>query len=254
MKRPLIAAFDYGIALIVLLAGWWYATGPMALPPYLLPSPQRTWSALEALAASGELWVHLGFTLRNLLVGLALGTLVGVALAWLINRLPKLATWLDGPLVIVQTAPKIALAPLFVVWFGFGMLSKVLLIFSLVFFPVFVGAQAGFRSIDPKMIDLARLLGLNPLQRFWRIEGPAALPDMFVGLRIGAVQALVGAVLSEWMAGKFGLGYLMTLASATFKAPLLFAAVLLTVALGLILHVILVLIEKKLLSWKGMAS
>lgn len=251
MSRRLSAAVDYTLALAALLLAWWFATGPMGLPTYLLPSPAKTWNALVGVAISGDLWVHLGFTLQNIVLGLMLGCLAGVALAYVMTRFPKLAIWLDGPLVILQTAPKIALAPLFIVWFGFGVFSKIILIFSLVFFPVFIGAIAGFRALDAKMKDLARLLGLGGQQRFRHIELPAAMPEIFVGLKIGAVQALVGAVLAEWMAGKLGLGYLMTFASATYKTPLLFAAVGMTVVLGLLLHVALTVLERWLLSWKG---
>ncbi|MBP2551803.1 NitT/TauT family transport system permease protein [Neorhizobium galegae] len=251
MAKRLAAWVDYALALILLLAAWWFATGPMEMPTYLLPSPLRTWNALVGIAVTGELCVHLGFTLQNIVLGLVLGCVAGVALAYLMTRFPKLAVWLDGPLVILQTAPKIALAPLFVVWFGFGILSKIILIFSLVFFPVFIGSVAGFRSLDPKLKDLAKLLGLSTFQRFRQIELPSAMPEVLVGLKIGAVQALVGAVLAEWMSGKFGLGYLMTFASATYKTPLLFAAVLMTVVLGLLLHVMLTMLENRLLSWKG---
>ncbi|CDN57474.1 Putative aliphatic sulfonates transport permease protein SsuC (plasmid) [Neorhizobium galegae bv. officinalis bv. officinalis str. HAMBI 1141] len=251
MNRRFSAAVDYTLALGVLLFVWWFATGPMALPAFLLPSPLRTWNALVTIALTGELWRHLGFTLQNIVLGLILGCIAGIAIAYVMTRFPRLAVWLDGPLVILQTAPKIALAPLFVVWFGFGVLSKIILIFSLVFFPVFVGAVAGFRTLDPKMKDLSKLLGLSAVQRFRQIELPAAMPEIFVGLKIGAVQALVGAVLAEWMSGKVGLGYLMTFASATYKTPLLFAAVLMTVVLGLVLHVALTILERRLLSWKG---
>ena len=251
MAKRLSAWIDYALALLVLLVAWWFATGPMEMPTYLLPSPLRTWNALLGIAITGELWIHLGFTLQNIILGLVLGCVAGISLAYLMTRFPKLAVWLDGPLVILQTAPKIALAPLFVVWFGFGILSKIILIFSLVFFPVFIGAIAGFRSLDPKMKDLSKLLGLSTFQRFRQIELPSAMPEVFVGLKIGAVQALVGAVLAEWMSGKVGLGYLMTFASATYKTPLLFAAVLMTVVLGLLLHVALTILENRLLSWKG---
>lgn len=251
MTKRLTAWIDYALALVVLGGAWWFATGPMAMPTYLLPSPMRTWNALVGIAVSGDLWLHLGYTVQNIVLGLILGLVAGIALAYVMTRFPKLAIWLDGPLVILQTAPKIALAPLFVVWFGFGVLSKIILIFSLVFFPVFIGAIAGFRTLDPKMKDLSRLLGLSNIQRFRQIELPSAMPEIFVGLKIGAVQALVGAVLAEWMSGKLGLGYLMTFAGATYKTPLLFAAVLLTVVLGLLMHVVLTMLENRLLSWKG---
>lgn len=249
-KARLLAALDYGLALGMLALAWWLLTGPIAIPAFLLPSPSRTWDALFRSASSGELWMHLGFTLQNIVLGLSLGCIVGTATGYAMEQAPKLAAWLDGPLVIAQTAPKIALAPLFIVWFGFGVMSKVILIFSLVFFPVFIGTIAGFRSIDPKMKDLAILTGLNRLQRFCRIELPCAMPEIFVGLRIGAIQALVGAILAEWMAGKRGLGYLMTYASATYKTPLLFAAVLVTVMLGLLMHVVLSFLERRFLFWK----
>ena len=251
MIKRVTAWIDYALALAVLLGAWWFATGPMAMPTYLLPSPARTWNALAGIAMSGELWLHLGFTMQNIVLGLIFGLVAGIALAYVMTRFPKLAIWLDGPLVILQTAPKIALAPLFVVWFGFGILSKIILIFSLVFFPVFIGAVAGFRTLDPKMKDLSKLLGLGNIQRFRQIELPSAMPEIFVGLKIGAVQALVGAVLAEGMAVKLGLGYLMTFAGATYKTPLLFAAVLLTAVLGLLMHVVLTLLENRLLSWKG---
>lgn len=171
-------------------------------------------------------------------------------MAYLLYKLPRLSTLLDGPLVVLQTAPKIALAPLFVVWFGLGLTAKLVLIFSLVFFPVLVGALAGFRGIDSRMHDLATLLRLSPAQRLLQIDIPAALPGIFVGLKIGAVQALVGAVLAEWISGAQGLGYLMTFAAATYKSPLLFGAVLLTSGVGIALHAALSAFETRVLAWK----
>jgi NitT/TauT family transport system permease protein len=254
VSKRISLLFDYTIALAVLLFVWWLASGPLAMPTYLLPSPAKTWNALVTIAISGELFTHVGFTLQNMLLGLVFGCLAGVALAYLMTRLPSLSLWLDGPLVILQTAPKIALAPLFVVWFGFGVTSKVILVFSLVFFPVFIGALTGFRGLDKRLEDLSTMLGLTPLQRFAQIEFMSALPEIFVGLKIGAVQALVGAILAEWMSGRVGLGYLMTFAAATYKTPLLFAAVLLTVLLGIGMHAALDRLEKRLLSWKGNAN
>ena len=241
---------EYGLALLLLTIAWWYASGPMGIPKYLLPSPQSTVSTLWDSLVSGQLWPHLWFTLRNIFLGLAIGGVAGVAGAYLLYKMPRLSTYLDGPLVVFQTAPKIALAPLFVVWFGLGLTAKIVLIVSLVFFPVLMGALAGFRSIDSRMHDLAKLLKLSPLSLFWRIDLMAALPGIFVGLKIGAVQALVGAILAEWISGSDGLGYLMTFASATYKTSLLFGAVLLTSLLGIALHGLLGAIESRLLSWK----
>lgn len=246
--RPVM---EYSAALLLLLAAWWYASGPMEMPRYLLPSPQDTISTLWEMLIDGELLPHLWFTLRNILLGLAIGSVCGIALAYTLYKLPRLSTFLDGPLVVLQTAPKIALAPLFVVWFGLGLTAKLVLIFSLVFFPVLIGAIAGFRGIDSRMHDLANLMKLGPVQRFLSIDFPAALPGVFVGLKIGAVQALVGAVLAEWISGDDGLGYLMTFGAATYKSPLLFGAVLLTSVLGIALHAALTGIEGRVLAWKA---
>ncbi len=245
--RPFV---EYGAALVLLLVAWWYASGPMGMPRYLLPSPQSTVSTLWEMLLSGELLPHFWFTLRNIILGLAIGAVTGVAGAWVLYKLPRLSTVLDGPLVVFQTAPKIALAPLFVVWFGLGLTAKLVLIFSLVFFPVLIGALAGFRGIDSRMHDLSVLLKLSPIQRLTRIDMPAAMPGIFVGLKIGAVQALVGAVLAEWISGSDGLGYLMTYAGATYKTSLLFGAVLLTSLLGIALHAGLTALETRVLSWK----
>lgn len=250
MPRQIRSFIEYGAALALLLVAWWYASGPMGMPKYLLPSPQATFSTLWKMMVDGSLWPHLWFTVHNIVMGLAIGAVAGIALAYVLYKLPRLSTLLDGPLVVLQTAPKIALAPLFVVWFGLGLAAKLVLIFSLVFFPVLIGALAGFRGIDSRMHDLAVLLKLRPLQRFWQIDMPAALPGIFVGLKIGAVQALVGAVLAEWISGSDGLGYLMTYAGATYKTPLLFAAVLLTSLLGIALHAGLTAIESRVLAWK----
>lgn len=250
MRLKLRPFLEYGAALVLLLTVWWYASGPMGMPRYLLPSPQSTFSTLREMIVDGSLFPHLWFTVHNIVLGLLIGAVAGIGMAYLLYKLPRLSTLLDGPLVVMQTAPKIALAPLFVVWFGLGLTAKLVLIFSLVFFPVLVGALAGFRCIDSRMHDLAILLKLRPLQRLRNIDIPAALPGIFVGLKIGAVQALVGAILAEWVSGAKGLGYLMTYAGATYKTSLLFAAVLLTSLLGIALHAFLTAVEIRILAWK----
>jgi NitT/TauT family transport system permease protein len=242
---------EYGIALAVLYFAWWYASVPMAMPKYLLPSPGDTLNTLWTMTLENKLQPHLYYTSQNIILGLLIGAVFGIALAYLLYRLPRLSAILDGPLVVFQTAPKIALAPLFVVWFGLGLGAKLVLIFSLVFFPVLLGALAGFRSIDSRLNDLSKLLQLNTFERFFRIDFMAALPGIFVGLKIGAVQALVGAILAEWISGQQGLGFLMTLATATYKTPLLFGAVLLTSLFGIALHAGITAIEYFALSWKA---
>ncbi|MCA3262923.1 MAG: ABC transporter permease [Telmatospirillum sp.] len=249
--RTLPPLVDHALGLGAVLVAWQVYVVAAQVPAYLLPAPAAVGDAIANLAASGALWLHLAHTLGNIAAGLALGTALGLAAGAALARSVRLERWLEGPILILQTAPKIALAPLFVIWFGLGAASKVALIVSLTAFPVLVATLVGLRGLDPALRDLARILDLSPAQKLWRIDLPAALPDIFVGFRIAAVQAVVGAVLGEWMSGKFGLGYLMTFASATYRTPLLFAAVALTVMLGLALHLALAAAERRLIRWSG---
>lgn len=249
MNRRVRASLEYCAALTLLAFAWWYASGPMGMPHYLLPSPQSVIATLWTLLTEGQLLPNVIFTVQNILLGLLVGSVVGVALAYLLYKSPLFGDVLEGPLVVLQTAPKIALAPLIIIWFGLGLTAKIVLIFSLVFFPVFAGALAGLRGIDSRLHDLADLLRLSPLQRFIRIDLPASLPGIFVGLKIAAIQALVGAILAEWMSGAQGLGYMMTFATATYKTPMLFGAVLLTALFGMAMHALLNEIETRFLSW-----
>lgn len=241
---------DHLAGLVVLVAVWHFGVTLAGTPPYLLPAPAAVGAAILDLARTGALWSHFAFTVGNIVLGLALGGLAGFAVGFGLARSRTAERWLEGPIVLLQTAPKIALAPLFVIWFGFGSTSKVVLIVSLVFFPVMVATLVGLRSVPTELRDLAALLRLDPWQRLSRIEVPSAIPEIFAGLRVGAVQAVVGAILGEWMSGKVGLGYLMTFATATYKTPLLFAAVLLTVCVGVVVHVGLGAVENRLLRWK----
>jgi NitT/TauT family transport system permease protein len=251
MGRSARHALELLAALAAVALAWDVYVRVSGVPPYLLPAPGDVGRAILDLAASGQLAGHLRFTLGNLLGGLAIGVVLGGAAGVALARVPALERALGGPILFLQTAPKIALAPLFVIWFGLGATSKLVLVVSLVLFPVMIGMLAGLRGVDRRLIDLARLLRLTPWQRFRRIELPAALPELFVGLRVGAVQAVVGAILGEWMAGREGLGYLMTFATATYKTPLLFAAVVLTALLGIAVYQVVDIAERRLLAWRG---
>ncbi len=156
-----------------------------------------------------------------------------------------------GPyLFFFQTAPKIALAPLFILWFGLGLTSKIVLTVSLVFFPVMVGTMLGLRSVPANLHALCAILKLSPRDKLLRVELPAAVPEIFAGLKVAAVQATIGAILAEWLSGGTGLGYLMVFAGTTYKTPLLFAMVLVTSLLGIAVYQALALTEKWLLSWR----
>lgn len=176
---------DHSAAIVALLVAWSLYTTLAEVPVYLLPPPSAVAGALADGFRSGELWGHVGFTLVNLLAGFFIGSLLGAVISFVLGAARWLERWVEGPILILQTAPKIALAPLFVIWFGLGPASKIVLIASLVLFPVLVATIVGVRSIDPRYHELAQIVRLTRAQRIFRIELPSALPDIFVGLRIG---------------------------------------------------------------------
>ena len=151
--------------------------------------------------------------------------------------------------LFAQTAPKIALIPLFVLWFGLGWASKLILIVSMVFFPVMASVILGMQSVDRGMRDLMRVLRASRLQTFWEVELPSSLPPIFAGLKVGIVQAVIGAIVAEWISSKSGLGYLLTYASALSDTPLLVAAIIVTSSLGVLLYEVLDVVEGRLFGW-----
>lgn len=234
----------------VLIGLWWGYVTLFKVPPFILPPPQMVGSELVRLFTGGTIWPHLGHTLGIILTGFVLGSMGGLLLGLVLARLPGLERMIAPYLLFIQTAPKIALAPLFILWFGLGITSKIILVVSLVFFPVMIGTVLGLRSVSPAMLELSRILHLSQRQRFLRIELPAAVPEIFSGLKVGAVQATIGAILAEWLSGGTGLGYLMVFAGTTYKAPLLFAMVIVTALLGIAVYQALAQCEKWLLSWR----
>lgn len=250
MRRAATLAAQYAVTILAIVAVWWGYVAAFDVPPYLLPAPDRVGRELVGLFAGGRVWQHLLHTSGILIAGFVLGTLLGGALGFVLGSARALEEILRPYIVFFQAAPKIALAPLFIIWFGLGLTSKIVLVVSLAFFPSLVGALLGVRSVSSTMRELARLLRLNPIQRWWTIELPASTPYLFAGMRVGAIQATVGAIVAEWMAGDRGLGFLMIFGSTTYRAPLLIAAVVLTVALGILVHQVVVWLEAASTRWQ----
>jgi NitT/TauT family transport system permease protein len=245
-SRPVTAVFTT----LILLAAWWGYVTLFHVPPFILPPPQAVLAELVRLFAGGSIWPHLGHTLGIILVGFVLGSLGGFGLGFVLAKFPRVERIVAPYLLFFQTAPKIALAPLFILWFGLGLTSKIVLTVSLVFFPVMIGTILGLRSVSTNLQNFCEILKLSRWQRLRLVELPAAVPEIFAGLKVGAIQATIGAILAEWLSGGTGLGYLMVFAGTTYKAPLLFAMVLVTSALGILIYQVLAQAEKWLLSWR----
>jgi len=181
--------------------------------------------------------------------GFVLSALVGVPIAMWIAYSRLVESFVYPLLVFSQSVPKVAIAPLFVVWFGFGVIPKVIAAFLLGFFPVIVATVQGFKSIEPDVIDLARSMGANPLKVFLKFRLPQAMPAIFSGLKVSVTLAVVGAVVGEFVGSNSGLGYVLQKANGTFDLPLMFAALVILSMIGVLLFLVLELIERWVLPW-----
>ena len=222
-----------GVALLLWQAAVWL-TG---LPPYLLPGPARVAEALWAGRA--ELWTAAGYTARATLAGLALGTAIGVAVALAMAAWRPVGRALSPVLIVSQVIPVFALAPILTLWLGFGLAPKVAMVVLIVFVPVAQALYDGLMAPPLAQLDVARTMGAGRWSELRHLRFPAALPRLASGLRLGAIYAPVGAVIGEWVGGARGLGALMIQANGRMKTDLMFAALIVVVALSLVLYTVI---------------
>ena len=236
------------IAVAALLLAWQGACSLGLVPPYMLPSPVQV---LRAFCADFSLlWENSLITLQEAFIGLLLGVGVGFLSAVLMDAFDILYKAFYPLLIITQTIPSVAIAPLLVLWFGYEMTPKIVLIVISTFFPVSVGLLDGFRSADKDAIGLLRSMGANRSQVFRHIKFPSALPQLFSGVRIAAAYSVVGAVISEWLGGFGGLGVYMTRVKKAFAFDKMFAVIFLISAISLALMALVDLAEKKCMPYR----
>jgi NitT/TauT family transport system permease protein len=232
---------------IVLIIGWDLCIRLFKIPQYLIPTP---WQVVQQLFREWPmLWREALPTLYATLGGFVLSALVGVPIAMWIAYSRLVESFVYPLLVFSQSVPKVAIAPLFVVWFGFGVIPKVIAAFLLGFFPVIVATVQGFKSIESDVIDLARSMGASPLKVFIKFRLPQAMPAIFSGLKVSVTLAVVGAVVGEFVGSNSGLGYVLQKANGTFDLPLMFAALVILSMIGVLLFLVLELIERWVLPW-----
>jgi NitT/TauT family transport system permease protein len=237
-----LAAFVGAWALIGRLGGY---------PPFLLPTPTQVWTKFLTVAGDGTLWYHTAVTLLEILGGLALGLAAATLMGYLLAKSPLVERFVSPYIVASQSVPIVALAPLLIVWFGFGLISKILVCALTIFFPVLINTIVGLRSVEEALMDLMRSLQASRWQVFRYLELPAALPVLLGGLKVGVTLSVIGAVVGEFAQSDRGLGFLVNLANrGLFDTPLMFVAlfVLMTIALGLYGGVSA--LEALLLRWK----
>ena len=243
-----IVALPAGILLFVTL--WALVAYLGNYPAFILPDPFSVFAKLLEVTLDGTLWHHAQATLIQIIGGLLLGVSVATVLGYVLAKSPFLER-LAGPYIVAsQSVPAVAIAPLLVIWFGSGKMSKVLICALVVFFPILINTIIGIRSVDPGLRTMMRSLRANRWQMFARLEVPAAMPVILGGLKIGVTLSVIGAVVGEFVGADRGLGYLINLSKGLFNTPLMFAALIALAGISLVLYLIVTGLEYWLLAWR----
>ena len=222
-------------------------TAAELVEPYLVPSPGDTFAAIAE--APDYFWEHTWTTTYETLLGFVIATVVGVVSALVMVQSSTVEKTLYPLLLFAQVIPKIAIAPLFVVWLGFGLGPKIVVAVLMAFFPVVISMVTGLKSVDPEMLELSATMGAKPGQTFWKIRFPASLPHLFSGLKVAATMAVTGAVVGEFVGADAGLGYVILQANGNLDTPVLFAGLLIMSVLGVLLFVLVEWLEHLVLPW-----
>jgi NitT/TauT family transport system permease protein len=235
------------LSLAVFLVAWKLLTVVTGTPDYILPAPEVVGERAVRAIGSGLLWEHTAVTLSEILLGLALGAATAIAVGTALGKSVLVERVLSPYIVAAQSVPILALAPLLDIWFGGGLLARVLICALIVFFPIAIATMVGIRSADPLLVELFRSLGATQAQRTARLEIPSALPVIFGGLRVGVTLAVIGAVVAEWAGASSGLGVLINIANqGLFDTPLMFVALATLAVIGIGLHGLVVSVERRL--------
>lgn len=236
------------LAILVILAVWQIASGTGLISKFMLPSPVNV---AEAFVSDFPLLMeNARVTLAEAFVGLAMGVLIGFFMAVLMDRFEKVYQAFYPLIVLTQTVPTVAIAPLLVLWFGYEMLPKIILIVIVTFFPIAVSLLDGFRAADRDTVSLMRSMGASKMQIFWFVKFPGSLSQFFASLRISASYAVVGAVISEWLGGFEGLGVYMIRVKKAFSFDKMFSVIFLISVISLLLMKGVNLLQKKCMPWE----
>jgi len=245
MRPPTALAAVGAFAVAVLL--WKAIVIVGGYPPFILPPPEAVFGRLIEAWRDGEMAPHAWATLVEIALGFSLGSVTALVAGYGLGRSPMVARLISPYIVAAQATPILALAPVLALWFGPGLLGKVVICALIVFFPVAVSAMVGIRAVDARLLEVGQSFRANRRQVLLTLEIPAALPSIFGGLRIGITLAVVGAIVGEWAGAERGLGVLVNLARGSlFDIPLMFATLVTIGLIGVLLYLAVVLVERRL--------
>jgi NitT/TauT family transport system permease protein len=235
--------------LIIFLAAWEWGPGLLGIPPFIVPPASMVYQEFIRMLSVNHLMFHTGVTAIEVLAGFALGSLLGAVFGYVLGISPVAEFALSPYILALQIAPKVAFAPLFILWMGFTIYPKILVAILIVFFPVMVNVLTAIRGIDPDLINLARSFTATRSQVFWKVEFPSSMPPMFASLRIGATLAVVGVVVGELVGGNAGLGYLLSFGEGQANTPMVFVCILMLTLIGGIAYIGVIAIEQRVLHY-----
>lgn len=234
---------------IAFLAAWEWVPPAMGVPAYIIPPASDVYFEFITMLGSERLLEHSAITAGEVVAGFILGSLLGIVVGYALGMSPTTELILSPYILALQIAPKVAFAPLFVMWFGYTVYPKVLVAILIVFFPVMVNVLTAIRTVDPDLINLARSFTASRWQVFRLIEFPSAMPPLFSGLRIGATLAVIGVVVGELVGGNQGLGYLLVFGEGSGNTAMVFVAIIMLTIIGIAAYVLVIALERKVLHY-----
>jgi NitT/TauT family transport system permease protein len=237
-----------GFGLLFLLA-WQFLPPALGVPSYIIPTVSDLAREFVRMAQRENLMVHVLSTVTIATVGFVIGSLLGAAMGYVLGMSVFIEKVLSPYILGLQIAPKVAFAPLFIMWLGYNAWPKLLVTILVVFFPILVNVLQSMKTVDRDLINLARAYSMNRMQIFWKIEVPASMPALMAGLRIGATLAVIGVTVGELVGGNTGLGYLITFGEGQANTAMVFNAIVLLTLIGIVLYGVVAMIEARVLHY-----
>lgn len=245
MRKRLLQAWRPVVAILLFILLWETSTYLFKIETWFLPAPSDI--AIEAVDALPSFMPHFLATLKLASAGFAIGIVVGLAVATILHLSPRMRETFYPFLILSQNLPIIVLAPLLVIWFGFGSLPKLIIITLACFFPIAVSALGGLQQANPTLVHYMKMIGATKSQLFWKLELPDALPAIFSGLKIAATYSVMATIIAEWLGAQKGIGVFMTLATSSYRTSRVFVAIIVAMTLSLAFFGLVLLVEKILI-------
>lgn len=231
------------------LAAWQFLPPLFGVPKYIIPQPTDLWSEGVRMWQDDNLLLHFFSTASMATLGFILGSLLGATFGYALGLLPAWEKVLSPYILALQIAPKVAFAPLFILWFGYNFMPKLVTTVLVVFFPILVNVLQAMRVLDRDLINLARAYNMSKSKIFWKIMVPYSMPNLMAGLRIGATLAVIGVTVGELVGGEIGLGYLISFGQGQADTPMVFDAIILLTVIGIVMYWVVTLVEARVLHY-----